>query len=129
MMAIGDLCRLAKSTFIWVKEQFPDSLIIWSQILHRLHYRYSANTKAIERARPKLNGICAKAVLGFGGAYIKHPNIKAKYPELFYDGIHLSETGNDIFINGLQGGLEWVLSKGGLEWVLSKGGKVFPPES
>jgi hypothetical protein len=42
-----------------------------------------------------------------GHYVIKHPNIRASEIELYrFDGTHLSDIGNDIYLNNLQGALE-----------------------
>ena len=60
--------------------------------------------------------------MGGGGLVIRHPNISFAHKDLFrYDGTHLNQLGNSVFLNGLQGGLETLLSN-------PAGMKVFPDD-
>jgi hypothetical protein len=53
---------------------------------------------------------------------IRHPNIRAKERNLYwFDGTHLSDTGNEVYLNNIQGALEYFLSS-------DSNSHIFPPE-
>ena len=59
---------------------------------------------------------------GGGGLVIRYSNISFAHKDLFrYDGTHLNQLGNSVFLNDLQGGLETLLSN-------PAGMKVFPDD-
>ena len=68
----------------------------------------------MERFRLKVNSVAAKSELQWGGGDIKYPDlIKNTKQFLLSDGVHLNDLGDDLFLNNLQGGLEFfVLRKG-----------------
>ena len=92
----------------------PDTVLIWSDILPRISWGKDvdlAETKRIEIKRKRLNRRCRECVISWGGKYIIHRDITPFEPTLFYvDGIHLSDRGNDIFLNVLQASLETFMS-------------------
>lgn len=106
---VGDLYHMAKRILENIHHQFPSIVLIWSGILPRLQWRYSQNIEAMNKCRKRLNSVCAKTVLSFNGGYIKYPDI-GDSTELFSDGVHLSTLGNEIFLNGIQGGIEYIIS-------------------
>ena len=96
-----------KQDLLDIKKFFPRATLIWSQILPRNQWRYSQNVKAMERCRNRLNRAVAKFVLKQGGCYLKHPALLENIEQfLSADGVHLSELGNSLFLNSIQGGLE-----------------------
>ena len=86
---------------------FAGTKIIWSQILPRSTWRYSENLAAMNRCRGRLNNFAAHKLVSAGGYFIKHPDLQVVQPGLYKsDGVHLSATGNEIFLNQIAAGLE-----------------------
>ncbi|XP_061166862.1 uncharacterized protein LOC133175766 [Saccostrea echinata] len=111
-LSIRKIRVVAKQLVLFIRNRFQNIRIIWSFILPRLQWRYSANLKAMENARKRLNSCIASIVLQSGGAIIRHTDIKP-VPALFLqDGVHMSSLGNNIFLNSLQGGLEAIVVHG-----------------
>ena len=85
----------------------PGCSLIFYCIFPRRSWRYSANTKAMEQARRRINRSFKGYVLNNGCYVIRHQDLEDGHKAVFdNDGIHLSFLGNDIFINAIQGGLE-----------------------
>jgi len=55
-----------------------------------------------------------------GGLYVRYPEIISTMQLLRRDGVHWTEVGNNIFLNKIQGGLEY--------FILGTGGHVLPPK-
>ncbi|KAK6179793.1 hypothetical protein SNE40_005884 [Patella caerulea] len=101
---VADFRRKIRTTFQFIINRFPNTFIVWSQILPR---KFLVDAKALSKQRSRLNNFAAKRILELGGAYIRYPDIKFGISHLFQsDNIHLSDIGNSIFINTLQGALE-----------------------
>lgn len=116
---LGYLYFLIKRFLSWLSWQMPGTCIIWSQILPRLHWRYSDNNGAMERCRARLNSSIGAMVTKCGGCYIRYPDIRASDTFLKDDGVHLTKIGNRILLNTIQGALETIIQT-------SKGGLTFP---
>ena len=85
--------------------------IIFSQILPRLHWRGELNHTALNRVRIRINSKIASLVIRNVGYYFKYPELSELNPDLFSrDKVHLSETGNDIFLLRLQQYLTSILT-------------------
>jgi len=87
----------------------PNTTIVWSSILPRLRYRSSKNTKAMENCRTRINRSLIDYVIKYGGKAIKYPEFNDRYPGLFFDDVHLSFIGNDLFLNTIQGAFDTFL--------------------
>ena len=99
--------RVKFNMFIkYLFDVFPDTLIVWSQILPRLYWRHMLSSIAAEQTRQRLNNYVSARVLQQGGAFIKYPELQ-KYSCKLYevDGVHLSRVGYGIFISTIQGAL------------------------
>lgn len=100
-----------KSLLFFLQSRFSKTRLIWSQILPRMKWRYSQDSAAMNRSRIRFNSFAAKSVLNCGGGYIKYPDILPISVNLFLpDQVHLSEVGNNVFLNTLQGGLEQIIA-------------------
>lgn len=94
-----------------IRSLLPETMIVWSQILPRLHWRGEISHKAVDNIRKRVNSSVATYLLQAGwGAYIKYPEIAESNPDLFVDGVHLSDWGNTFFLHSLQQGLQCFLS-------------------
>lgn len=103
---VGHLRNDVKNVLTWVARNLPNTLIIWSQILPRINWRYSENSDAMERCRYRVNNYVASFVIRNGGAYIRYPEIKVNNTFICSDGVHLTHLGNDVFLSTLQGAIE-----------------------
>lgn len=91
-----------------IKQRFPNSVLVWSQILPRKTWRYSQDVAAMNRSRVRVNRAAALKVLALGGCYIKYPDLLKDINEFLRpDGVHLTELGYKLFLNNIQGGLEY----------------------
>ncbi|XP_054843130.1 uncharacterized protein LOC129334818 [Eublepharis macularius] len=104
------LSAQAQADLRLIAERWPGVLIIWSAMVPRLVWREAGCRQAIERARMKANRAIQKALEGGLGVYLPHPRIRAEVPGLYRgDGVHLSELGNQIFLDDLRQGLQLAL--------------------
>lgn len=75
----------------------------------------SDNVKAMNEIRGRMNREAINLVSSRGGHYIKYPQFSPKPHTLFDpDGVHLSQLGNDILLNNIQGALEYILNSDGV---------------
>ena len=93
-----------KALFDNLISQFPNILFVWSAILPRLKFRNEQSHNKLEKTRKRINSCIGAYLIRKGGAYIQYHDI-VETSELFRDNTHLSELGNDIFLNILQGAL------------------------
>ncbi|CAC5401645.1 unnamed protein product [Mytilus coruscus] len=100
----------------------PNLSLVWSEILPRRYWHLAENQVAINSTRNRVNAAVRnifKEELNHG-LVICHPNIKAQERDLFrHDGVHLSDVGNDVFLNN-------VTVQGALELFASSDRRVFP---
>ena len=81
----------------------PSTKLIWSQILPRISWRYSQNSRALNRAAARINNYAACICIQVGGCYIKYPALAWNEPMMFCeDGVHLSDIGNELFLFRIQ---------------------------
>ena len=96
------LRQLMMKTMSNLMSLFPNTCIVWSNILPRLRWWYSENIEAMENIRSRTNRALIKHMILNGGKAIKHPDFNDKLPSLYKDSCHLSYIGNDIFLNTFQ---------------------------
>ena len=113
-----DLREKLIQAMTFISKDLPDTKIVWSQMLPRLKWRYSNDSKAMEKCRYRVNNAVANFILESGGYYIRYPDISRTENMYKSDGVHLSVIGNNIFLNSIQGGLEF--------FMLKTNGHVFP---
>lgn len=119
-MKLAELRNYMKNVLTTILDILPNTALIWSQMLPRQKWRYSLNTRALERGRYRVNNAIASYLLRKGGLYIKYPEITTSCNLFTDDGVHLTATGNHIFLNRIQGGLyEFIYNR-------EKNGPVFP---
>eukprot|EP00105_Crassostrea_gigas_P006364 XP_011420273.1 PREDICTED: uncharacterized protein LOC105323025 isoform X2 [Crassostrea gigas] len=96
--------KFMKLTLSQIADLLPNTLIVWSHILPRSNWRQSLSTNEGENSRRRINSAIATFVLKkLNGASIKYPDIQITQKRLFrLDGVHLSDLGNNIYINSLK---------------------------
>ena len=103
---LGYLHYLLERFLSWLSKTMPDSMLMWSQILPRLNWRYSNNLAVMDKCRRRLNSSNGAHINRNRGCYICYPDFKATKQFISTDGVHLAKPGNAIFLNTIQGGLE-----------------------
>lgn len=104
-----ELIELIRCDILRLRTLYPDLKLIWSEILQRRYWHNANNQVAIETSRKRVNLAIKNIFLNEiqKGCIIRHPNITVKEKSLFrYDGVHLSDVGNNIYLNNIQGALE-----------------------
>ncbi|XP_052711627.1 uncharacterized protein LOC128185949 isoform X3 [Crassostrea angulata] len=96
--------KFMKLTLSQIADLLPNTLIVWSHILPRSNWRQSLSTIEGENSRRRINSAIATFVLKkLNGASIKYPDIQITQKRLCrLDGVHLSDLGNNIYINSLK---------------------------
>lgn len=103
---LGQLMFSLRSLLNELFQKYSFALIVFSQILPRLKWRYERNHNSLELARKRINNSISTKIVKKGGALIKYPEIVEESQALFRrDQVHLSSLGNDIFLHTLQGAL------------------------
>ena len=114
----ADLIHDISADIIRFKLLLPNTKIVWSDILMRRYWHKAWDGRAVERSR---NLAVKNAVLKEGFCVICHPNIRSTEINLYrHDGTHLSDTGNAVYLNNVQGAIEYFL--------VSDSHMLFPPQ-
>ena len=93
---------------------FPNCKLIWSFVLPRISWRTSQNARSIEQARNRVNRFAAREIFDCGGRIIRHPQFIGKPQNLYHaDGVQLSKLRNYLFLNNIQGTIEYFVKDDG----------------
>ena len=106
-----------KALIIQVRQDFesiwrswPNTWIVWSNMLPRRQWREGRDVRALNRAVKNVNQEIRLFLQCRQGWVIPHPRIVVYRHELYRaDGVHLSDAGNDIFLQDLRVGLRDVV--------------------
>jgi hypothetical protein len=78
-----------------IQDMFPQTVIIWSQILPRLVWRGDQKHEALETVRRRVNSKMGTMVKSLNGHCIRYPEILDGDKSLFLpDDVHLNKLGN-----------------------------------
>lgn len=106
-MKMLDLMFLIKRDLHRLKLYFPNTCIIFSEMVSRLHWLYSPGRKSLEKIKKRVNHSIEKFMPLLGGFSFYHVDLEGGFPGLYrQDGIHLSDVGLEIFNLGLQNLIE-----------------------
>ncbi|XP_046337630.2 uncharacterized protein LOC124119225 [Haliotis rufescens] len=101
------LLQMVSRDLTKIHHMMPFTQVIWSDVLQRVTWRGIPDGRVMERKRKRFNRFGRKGVLDLGGRVLEHNEINIADRGLFrQDGVHLSDIGNDIFVDSLQEGLE-----------------------
>ena len=114
---ISDIVR----DILRIKLLLSNTKVVLSNVLMRRYWHGADDGTAVERARKRVNCAVKKELIPEGFCVIRHLNIRAREKNLHrYDSTHLSDAGNDIYLNNIQGALEY--------FPVSDKNNCFPPE-
>lgn len=89
------------------KSFFQDLILVWSEIIPRVVWSGARNHAAIERARRLINSRVSRWVRSAGGVVVRHRQLEGDNRQLISDdNVHPNDIGLDIFLSGLQDGIE-----------------------
>ncbi|KAM4021087.1 uncharacterized protein ACNLHF_001246 [Anomaloglossus baeobatrachus] len=89
---------------------FSQVLIVWSEIVPRVVWRGARDWAGMERTRRTINHCISRFVHFKGGVIVRHRQLEGTNARLMRpDGVHLNDIGLDIFLSGLQDGIEEAL--------------------
>ena len=109
---VGFLRNELKNTIRKLSELLPSTKFIWSQILPRLKWRFSKKNDCMDKARLRINNSISSFVIRKGGHCIRYPDIVPDHRFFNEDGVHLTDLGNEVFLNTLQGAFETFVKYG-----------------
>ncbi|OCT57735.1 hypothetical protein XELAEV_18003071mg [Xenopus laevis] len=110
VMSQKNLVRLMKLDVDKIRSWFSGVVVVWSEMVPRLVWRWARDHSAMERSRIKLNKLLSAFVRRSGGVVIWHKDLEKALPGYYRrDGFHLSEIGLDIFNLDLARGVERAL--------------------
>ena len=84
-----------------VHSHFPQTTLIWSDIIPRVHYTgvSERGQSKVDKTRRVANRYAWSQTVRRGGRALHHPGIRYTSQILFRnDGIHLSDAGNNILL-------------------------------
>ena len=91
-----------KNDILKCMEMFPNSIVVYSQLLSRRCWSGLLHEEG-ERRRVGVNQEMSNFTIGHGGKVLLHNNIEWRFKELFRDdGVHLTDKGNDLYIGNLK---------------------------
>ncbi|OCU00039.1 hypothetical protein XELAEV_18005821mg [Xenopus laevis] len=113
VMSQRDLVRTMKQDVDKLRSFFQGVVIVWSEMVGRLVWRWARDREAMERSRQKLNKLLSAFIRHSGGIVVRHKVLESCMPGHYCrDGVHLSAVGTDIFNLGLADGIGRALCMG-----------------
>lgn len=91
--------RTLKDTIACIRQEYPNTLVFWSDIIPRRRYSVARSTSRLDKARKKVNRYAHKLLIGPQGGAIEH-EISYRQPGLYFpkDEVHLSGAGNALLV-------------------------------
>ncbi|KAM3920263.1 uncharacterized protein RB166_014651 [Leptodactylus fuscus] len=107
---MAELLAVMRSDLERIPGFFPELIIVWSEIVPRQRWQGSRDAASAERCRRSVNARMARFVRSRGGVVIRHHQLEGDNSRLLRpDGVHLNDIGLNIFLSGLQDGIERAL--------------------
>ncbi|KAM3918396.1 uncharacterized protein RB166_013294 [Leptodactylus fuscus] len=107
---VPELLAVMRSDLERIPGFFPEVVLVWSEIVPRSRWNGSKDPESAERCRRSVNARMSRFVRSRGGVVIRHHQLEGDNSRLLRpDGVHLNDIGQDIFLSGLQDGVEQAL--------------------
>ncbi|XP_053401628.1 uncharacterized protein LOC128557690 [Mercenaria mercenaria] len=92
--------RTMETEIEYLREAFPESIIVWIDILQRQVWRGALKGyDVIEQKRLRINRAGRKLVRSIGRYDVIHPDIDAETPFFRPDGVHLNDVGLEFYLD------------------------------
>lgn len=109
-MRVAELLTLMRADIDRIMGYFQEIILVWSEIVPRVVWQGARDASAVERARRTVNARMARFIRSRGGVVVRHRQLEGDNRRLMLrDGVHLNDIGLDIFLSGLQDGVEQAL--------------------
>lgn len=110
LLRLPELLTLVRADLDRLMGYFQELIIVWSEVVPRVTWQGARDAGAVERARRTFNARMARFVRSRAGVVVRHRQLEGDNRCLMReDGVHLNEIGLDIFLSGLQDGIERAL--------------------
>ncbi|XP_044124736.1 uncharacterized protein LOC122919648 [Bufo gargarizans] len=110
LLKVAELITLIRADLERIPTFFPEVIIVWSEMIPRVTWQGARDSGSVERARRSVNARISRFVRSRGGVVIRHYQLEGDNQRLMRpDGVHLNDIGLDIFLSGLQDGVEQAL--------------------
>ena len=107
---IGDLMTAVKADVLTLRASFPRMLIVWSDIVARTTWRMARSVDRVNKGRIKVNKVLGRFVAKHGGLVVRHRELELNLGlYLLRDGVHLTDVGTDLWVLGVQVGIQRAL--------------------
>lgn len=103
-MRLLELLVLMRADIDRIFSFFPVLIIVWSEVIPRVTWQGARDAGAIERARRTLNMRMSCFIQSLSGVVVRHLRLLRRT-----DGVHLNEDGLNVFLDGLQDGVQQAL--------------------
>ncbi|KAM4020116.1 uncharacterized protein ACNLHF_000667 isoform 3-T3 [Anomaloglossus baeobatrachus] len=101
------LVRNIKLDMLNLWRSYPETVVVWSDIVARQMWRTARSVARINNTRIKVNKKITKFVLENGGVAIRHQMLENTKEQFWRDDkVHLNDIGLDIWMLGIQEGVE-----------------------
>lgn len=93
-----DIVFQIRDDLLRIKLSFPDTVIIFSEVIQRLSWCSLPSLRPLEKVRRRINRAVSKLLSAVGIFSFRHTELEGLIVGLYRsDGVHLSEVGLDIF--------------------------------
>ncbi|XP_069838464.1 uncharacterized protein [Dendropsophus ebraccatus] len=106
-MRMAELMTLMRADIERFQNFFTEMIFVWSEIISRVAWQGARDSEAVERARRSVNSRVSRFVRSRAGVVVRHRQLEGDNSRLMVsDGTHLTDIGSDIFLSGIQDGIE-----------------------
>ncbi|KAM4025860.1 uncharacterized protein ACNLHF_026288 [Anomaloglossus baeobatrachus] len=104
---LAELLTMMRSDLDRFPGFFSELRIVWSEIILRVVWQGSSDLEVIDRTRCTVNTRMSRFIRYRSGVVVRHRQLEGDNRRLMMpDGVHLTDIGLDIFLSGIQDGLE-----------------------
>lgn len=109
-MQVTELLTLTRADVDRLMGYFPEIVVVSSEMVPRVVWQEARDAGAVERAHRTVNARMARFIQSRDGVVVRHRQLEGDNRMLMRrDGVHLNDIGLDIFLSGLQDGVEQAL--------------------